>query len=230
MASRAAGRRRARRPRTTCTVYDTAAHRGRPARSSCTGSATMFDPQLAGYWGSDDVDTATETFVQLVHDHAGQGRRGQGVAAVDAAHEIALRRRLPGRRPALHRRRLQLPGADRRRRRRTTPTRCWASSRRSPRPPRPRCRARRRRRGDLPARRSWTPTLELSPAHLQRADLLLQDRDRLPVLAQRPPARLQHGRRTAGGPLAGAPGPGLRAGRPGRAAAGPGAGRATGSG
>ena len=41
----------------------------------------MFDPALAGYWGSDDVAAATEIFTGLVTDHAGEGRRRQGVAA-----------------------------------------------------------------------------------------------------------------------------------------------------
>ncbi|HEU4546659.1 MAG TPA: dihydrodipicolinate synthase family protein [Microlunatus sp.] len=54
----------------------------------------MFDPQLAGYWGSSDVDTATDTFVQLVHDHAAKVD-GVKVSLLSAAHEIALRRRLP---------------------------------------------------------------------------------------------------------------------------------------
>ena len=62
----------------------------------------VFDPQLAGYWGSSDVDTATDTFVQLVHDHAAKVD-GVKVSLLSAAHEIELRRRLPGRCPALHR-------------------------------------------------------------------------------------------------------------------------------
>jgi len=54
----------------------------------------VFDPQLAGYWGSSDVDTATDTFVQLVHDHAAKVD-GVKVSLLSAAHEIELRRRLP---------------------------------------------------------------------------------------------------------------------------------------
>jgi hypothetical protein len=30
----------------------------------------MFDPALAGYWGSHDLDRATETLLAIVHDHA----------------------------------------------------------------------------------------------------------------------------------------------------------------
>jgi hypothetical protein len=54
----------------------------------------VFDPQLAGYWGSSDVATATDTFVQLVHDHAAKVD-GVKVSLLSAAHEIELRRRLP---------------------------------------------------------------------------------------------------------------------------------------
>ena len=39
------------------------------------------------------------------------------------------------------------------------------------------------------------------PAHLQCAHALLQDRHRVPVLAERPAARLHHGRRAAVGPV-----------------------------
>ena len=53
----------------------------------------MFDPALAGYWGSDDVATATETFVELVAAHADRVD-GVKVSLLDAAHEVALRARL----------------------------------------------------------------------------------------------------------------------------------------
>ncbi len=54
---------------------------------------TMFDPALAGYWGSDDLATATDTFVELVRRH--QARvDGVKVSLLDAAHERDLRRRL----------------------------------------------------------------------------------------------------------------------------------------
>jgi hypothetical protein len=55
---------------------------------------TAFDPQLAGYWGSTDVDVATEQFVALVTAHA-ERVDGVKVSLLDAAHEIALRRALP---------------------------------------------------------------------------------------------------------------------------------------
>ncbi|MCC5578808.1 DUF993 family protein [Microtetraspora sp. AC03309] len=54
----------------------------------------MFDPALAGYWGSRDLDAATDAFLALVHDHA---RRVDGVkvSLLDAAREVRLRERLP---------------------------------------------------------------------------------------------------------------------------------------
>ncbi len=45
----------------------------------------MFDPQLAGYWASRDVDTAMETVLDLIRSHAGQDRRHQDLAAGAAA-------------------------------------------------------------------------------------------------------------------------------------------------
>ncbi len=53
----------------------------------------MFDPGLAGYWGSDDVASATATFTDLVRDHAAQVD-GVKVSLLDAAHETALRAEL----------------------------------------------------------------------------------------------------------------------------------------
>src|SRR5690606_23799993 len=54
---------------------------------------TMFDPALAGYWGSEDVETATRTFLDLIRAH--QGRvDGVKVSLLDAQHEIGLRRAL----------------------------------------------------------------------------------------------------------------------------------------
>jgi hypothetical protein len=54
----------------------------------------MFDPQLRGYWGSDDLDRATETFVEIVHANAAKVD-GVKISLLDARREIDLRRRLP---------------------------------------------------------------------------------------------------------------------------------------
>lgn len=55
----------------------------------------MFDPALEGYWGSPDIGTATESFVGLLDEHATK-IDGVKVSLLDADHEVALRRRLPG--------------------------------------------------------------------------------------------------------------------------------------
>ena len=54
----------------------------------------MFDPALTGYWGSDEVATATASFLDLVRTHVDKVD-GVKVSLLDADHEIALRAALP---------------------------------------------------------------------------------------------------------------------------------------
>jgi hypothetical protein len=54
----------------------------------------MFDPHLAGYWGSPDLESATESFLSLVRSHA-SSIDGVKVSLLDAAHETRLRASLP---------------------------------------------------------------------------------------------------------------------------------------
>jgi Protein of unknown function (DUF993) len=54
----------------------------------------MFDPALAGYWGSGDVDTATDAFIDIVRMHAA-AVDGVKVSLLDADHEVRLRSALP---------------------------------------------------------------------------------------------------------------------------------------
>jgi hypothetical protein len=54
----------------------------------------MFDPGLAGYWGSHDLDAATETFLDVIASHP-EKVDGVKVSLLDADREVALRRRLP---------------------------------------------------------------------------------------------------------------------------------------
>jgi len=54
----------------------------------------MFDPLLAGYWGSADLDAATETFVRIVQANAAKVD-GVKISLLDASREVELRRRLP---------------------------------------------------------------------------------------------------------------------------------------
>jgi hypothetical protein len=56
----------------------------------------MFDPALAGYWGSADLDKATDTAVAIINAHAGKVD-GVKISLLDKDKEIAMRRRLaPG--------------------------------------------------------------------------------------------------------------------------------------
>jgi Protein of unknown function (DUF993) len=54
----------------------------------------MFDPALAGYWGSPEVDEAAEHVLALLKEYA-QKIEGIKVSLLDAEFEIGLRRRLP---------------------------------------------------------------------------------------------------------------------------------------
>ncbi|MFD0155030.1 dihydrodipicolinate synthase family protein [Streptomyces sp. NPDC055721] len=54
----------------------------------------MFDPALEGYWGSTDLDAATETFLDVIAAHPDKVD-GIKVSLLDARREVELRRRLP---------------------------------------------------------------------------------------------------------------------------------------
>ncbi|MFD7434290.1 dihydrodipicolinate synthase family protein [Streptomyces sp. NPDC059861] len=54
----------------------------------------MFDPALTGYWGSEDLDAATGTLLDVIAAHPGKVD-GIKVSLLDARREIDLRRRLP---------------------------------------------------------------------------------------------------------------------------------------
>ncbi|MEU9502655.1 dihydrodipicolinate synthase family protein [Streptomyces sp. NPDC048196] len=54
----------------------------------------MFDPALAGYWGSADLDAATATLLAVIAAHPGKVD-GVKISLLDAPRERALRRRLP---------------------------------------------------------------------------------------------------------------------------------------
>ncbi len=53
----------------------------------------IFDPQLAGYWGSRDLDAATQTVVRIVRERAAK-IDGVKVSLLDARREIELREQL----------------------------------------------------------------------------------------------------------------------------------------
>jgi hypothetical protein len=54
----------------------------------------MFDPALKGYWGTADLNQATETALGIMREHA-QKIDGIKVSLLDAQREVDLRRRLP---------------------------------------------------------------------------------------------------------------------------------------
>ncbi|MFF2624165.1 dihydrodipicolinate synthase family protein [Kitasatospora griseola] len=54
----------------------------------------MFDPALAGYWGSADLDAAAQTVLELIRSHPGR-IDGIKVSLLDAGREVALRREMP---------------------------------------------------------------------------------------------------------------------------------------
>lgn len=54
----------------------------------------MFDPALAGYWGSMDVAVATANLLALIGEYADK-IDGVKVSLLDAEHEVALREALP---------------------------------------------------------------------------------------------------------------------------------------
>jgi len=54
----------------------------------------MFDPALEGYWGSADLDAATDVFLQVIAAHPDKVD-GIKVSLLDARREIDIRRRLP---------------------------------------------------------------------------------------------------------------------------------------
>ncbi|HTH77968.1 MAG TPA: dihydrodipicolinate synthase family protein [Ramlibacter sp.] len=54
----------------------------------------MFDPALAGYWGSSDVDAAMNTALDIISAHA-NNIDGIKISLLDKDKEIAMRSRLP---------------------------------------------------------------------------------------------------------------------------------------
>jgi hypothetical protein len=54
----------------------------------------MFDPQLAGYWGSSDIGDAMATCLAVIGDHQSK-IDGIKISLLDAEHEVAMRRQLP---------------------------------------------------------------------------------------------------------------------------------------
>ena len=74
-------------------VYgDVLSRLSRPALIHWLGEA--FDPQLAGYWGSTDLDEATDVLLGLIADNRSRVE-GLKLSLLDQEREVAIRRRLP---------------------------------------------------------------------------------------------------------------------------------------
>ena len=175
----------------------------------------MFDPALANYWGTADLDKAMDIAVGIINANAAKVD-GVKVSLLDKQREIDMRRRLDKNvkmytgddfnyaeliagddaglfaRAARHLRRHRAGGV----------LRAVA--------------ARGRRRSRLP-RRARADGAAVAP-YLQGADALLQDRHRVHGLAQRPPGSFHHGRRAGEHALDAASGRTVPAGRQGRPA------------
>ena len=54
----------------------------------------MFDPALAGYWGSSDLDRAAETLLAIVAEHTSK-IDGVKISLLEQRREVAMRRRFP---------------------------------------------------------------------------------------------------------------------------------------
>jgi len=92
MASRALAR-VARRPEDYQKVYGRILEQARqPVILHWLGD--MFDPALAGYWGSPDIDAAMDTALAVIEAHASKVD-GIKISLLDKDKEIAMRRRLP---------------------------------------------------------------------------------------------------------------------------------------
>ncbi|MBA3438499.1 MAG: dihydrodipicolinate synthase family protein [Pyrinomonadaceae bacterium] len=54
----------------------------------------MFDPQLAGYWGTNNLDQAMDVCLGIIHEHASR-IDGIKISLLDHEREIHMRRQLP---------------------------------------------------------------------------------------------------------------------------------------
>ncbi len=93
MASRALARVAGDDAESYVSVYnDALAHCDEPVILHWLGD--MFDPALAGYWGSANVDEAMQTCLQVIHENASRVD-GIKISLLDKDKEVAMRRRLP---------------------------------------------------------------------------------------------------------------------------------------
>jgi hypothetical protein len=83
----------ARQPEDYLRVYDRVLSQlQRPALIHWLGE--VFDPQLRGYWGHEDLDKAMEVCLELIRDHAPR-IEGIKLSLLDQRREVEMRSRLP---------------------------------------------------------------------------------------------------------------------------------------
>ena len=161
----------------------------------------MFDPALAGYWvgagglASDPDHARAIDVCAAVIDANAAKVDGIKVSLLDDGQGDRAARAAAARRAHVHRRRLQLRRADRRRR--DGPLRRAARHLRRDRAGGVGGADRARRRRSRAVRRDPRADGAAVAPHLRGADALLQDRRRVPGVAQRPPVALHDGRRPA---------------------------------
>ena len=169
----------------------------------------MFDPALQGYWGNADHIAAMDVCVDIIADHASKVD-GVKLSLLDKDKEIRMRRRLPqgvrcytgddfnfaeliaGDEQGYSHALLGIFDA-------IAPAASAALAAHA--------------RGDMDEYwRIFEPTVPLVAPSVQGADALLQDRNRVSRLPQRPPVAFRDGRRPGERPCAAASGRGFQAG------------------
>ena len=168
---------------------------------------TAFDPSLEGYFGSPDWDAASQVLLEIIAENTDKVA-GVKMSLLDAAAEVSVRDRLPegvrmftgddfnyvgligGD---------SLDGASTAVERPSGPLRRAARRVRRDHPGRLGGHPGARRRRPRPLPRDPRADRGAQPAGLRRADLLLQDGRRVPVVAERSPVRVPDGGRSAFG-------------------------------
>ena len=168
------------------------ARAGAPVVLHWLGAA--FDPQLAGYFGATDVPTCIDTLLRIMGEDVDRVR-GIKMSLLDAEHEIALRSRLPEGTSMFTGDDYNYVGLIEGDGERHSDALLGAFAAVAPNASAAIQALDARRSGRLPA----DPRADrgAGPARLRGADLLLQDRRGVPVLVERSPAGVQHGRRPA---------------------------------
>ncbi len=134
----------------------------------------MFDPQLAGYWGSDSFEAQLRTCLEIITENKDKVD-GIKISLLDKDKEIIMRRMLPDGVKMYTGDDFNYPRTDRRATPRAIPMRCSASSIRWRRPPLPPWRVWPQATRPVSTRPSRSDRAAC-PSDLPGADPILQDR------------------------------------------------------